>query len=143
MQPGDKPVLHGKRRVGLQPLEVQLQVFGGVVPLQEAAVDELVEIRAVIVEPGINVTRRPALIRGAGAETVDREMSKSQARHLADILLTGKTAGVPETPDQEIAQVPDPRERGADRSHVIEFADARVKPPVADKTEEGVEPLRV
>jgi hypothetical protein len=51
VEPGNETVFQGERGVGLQPPEVGLQIFRGVVPPQETAVNELIEIRTVIVEP--------------------------------------------------------------------------------------------
>ena len=85
MEARDKSMFLRKGSIRFEKVEIGSQIFFGVVSVEKRARDKLIKVGAVVVEPRIDIARRPAFIRPINTQTVDCNVRKSLFRQLADV----------------------------------------------------------
>ena len=106
MQARHKAVFQSEGSTSLQKSEIGPEILFGVESCDKTAGNELIEIGAVVIEPGVHVSRRPCFIRSIDTKAVDRDMGKPLLGKLLDIRFPVEMPRRPEASDEEITEVP-------------------------------------
>lgn len=125
MKPGDEPVFQGKSGMAFEELEVRFQVLRRIETSEQCAVNKLVEVGAVIIEPGVHVTRRTRLERTLNPESVDCHMGKPLLGELSDVVLRAEQPGRPQAANEEVTEIPQPGKRSRDPLVVLAYPSPR------------------
>ena len=85
MQPGHQSVVQCKIGTRFQEFEVLPEVFRWIESLDQLTRHELVQVRAVVVEPRVHISRWSGLKRPINTETIDAHMREALVCQLSDV----------------------------------------------------------